>query len=629
MKPRTATAGPGALGRLLVLIMLLSIGPGVKAAPVAPDLVAAMARVLRDEGITGAVWSMVADDGQHVGATGVANADTGVALQPGHRVHIGSVAKTVLAAGVLGLVSEGRVSPDTPMSELLPELQFDNPWAEEHPVRVRHLLAHTAGLDNLRFWQVFSLAPTADSPLSSAFPGDHSLLQLRTRPGARFSYSNMGYTMLGMVIESVTGERYETYLDNHLLRPLAMNDSTFQFVSQIGPAADPRLAMGHFEDGVSHPAVPMYLRPASQSTTTAADMARFAQFLMGDGLMGDGLRGDGTLEGRPFIEPALLGQLARPHATEAAEAGLLSVGHGLGLAMRDRHGVVGQCHPGTTVGFRAMFCLFPEQRKAFFVAMNTDSEPADYDRFTALLIEALDLRATVPVMSQAPSVNLTDWEGIYVPAPNGISTLAWIDTVLNFVRVRADDGQLRIKPFQSGERVLLPMDDLLFRATDRNTLSHVLLQSSDGKRLVSDGLNTYEQASLVPMVLLWASLAAGLLGLVYVFMAGLVRAAAGSMRWWSAPLFFPLLSIIALALPVPFFLQQSFLQLGDVTTASVLLAVVSGLLPLAMVAGIVGALHRRESSVINRVDIAAMLAVLQWLAVLAAWNLLPIRLWAL
>src|SRR5690606_13076553 len=122
--------------------------------------------------------------------------------------------------------------------------------------------------------------------------------------------------------------------------PIGMHQSTFRFVSQEGPHADARLAMGHFEDAVTQTAVPLYLRPAGQFTTTASDMGIFARFLMGNG----------EIEGQPFIASHLLRAMGRPTTTEAAAAGLTDAGYGLGLNSRDRHGVVGNCHTGTTVG---------------------------------------------------------------------------------------------------------------------------------------------------------------------------------------------------------------------------------------------------------------------------------------
>lgn len=575
-----------------------------------------MQRALVEEGLTGAVWATVIANGTiAVDAAGVANARSGERMTADHRVYVGSVAKVVLATGVLRLITEGRLSLDSPVAALLPTLAFDNRWAASDPIRVRHLLSHTAGLDNLRLWQAFSTQPHADTPLGDAFAGDPSLLRLRSRPGSRYVYSNMSYALLGMAIESVTGERYERWLDANVLRPLSMRDSTFAFVSQTGARADPHLAMGHFEDDVTHAAVPTYLRPAGQFTTTATDMATFAQFLMGDG----------RIDGHTFIDPALMAALGEPAGTEAALAGL-SIGHGLALARRDRHGVVGWCHPGTTIGFRARLCVYPDQGKAFFVAINTDSETADYDRLDARLIRALDVQPVAPLSVGTAPANMADWEGIYVPAPNAMASFAWLDRVFNFVNVRWDGTRLHVKPFQSAERVLIPKGGLLFQATDRTTPSHVLLTAPGGARVLSDGLHSYERASLVTMVALWASLAAGLAGLIWIVVTGLGRLLIGRLKP-SGPMFVPLLAVIALLLPLPFFFRQSFLQLGDVTTASVLLAVVTGALPIAMIVGLVLLFRRRCKGAIHVLDATALLGVLQWTIVLAAWKLVPLRLW--
>jgi hypothetical protein len=89
----------------------------------------------------------------------------------------------------------------------------------------------------------------------------------------------------------------------------------------------------------------------------------------------------------------------------------------------------------------------------------------------------------------------------------------------------------------------------------------------------------------------------------------------------------PFIAVAALLLPVPLFLQQSFLQLGDATAASVSLAAVTAALPLAMLAGLIIRLRRGMPRGMAIVDVVAMIAVLQWTMVLAAWNLLPLRLW--
>jgi CubicO group peptidase (beta-lactamase class C family) len=148
------------------------------------------------------------------------------------KVQVGSVTKVLVALGVLRLVAADQLDLDSDVEQLLPELPWDNPWRATTPITVQHLLEHTAGLDNIRMWQFLNTQVTADTPLTKAFPDSHNgLLQIRTRPGTQYSYSNMGYAILGLVIERVIADRYEGYLAREILDPLGMHDSSFHFIT--------------------------------------------------------------------------------------------------------------------------------------------------------------------------------------------------------------------------------------------------------------------------------------------------------------------------------------------------------------------------------------------------------------
>lgn len=573
-------------------------------------------QALRTEQLPGAVWTLVTPEhGTTIGAAGVANRASGAPMKPNTRVHVGSVTKTVLAMGVLRLVTTGKLSLDTEVAAVLPALRFDNPWQATDPVRVRHLLAHSAGLENFRISQAFSLRAGPDTPLADALRP--SSLVVRSRPGERYVYSSTGYQLLGMIIEAVTKRRYERYLDDELLRPLGMNDSSFAFATQAGPHADTRLAMGHFENGVTQPAISQPLRAADQFTTTAADMGRFAAFLIGQG----------EVDGRSFIAPRLMAMLEGGHGTEAARAGL-PVGHGLALATRDRHGVVGACHPGTSVGFRGMLCIYREQRKAFFVAANADVETADYDHLNRILVKALDLSAPQPAPTGLPlPASLAEWDGLYVPAWHAVSSLAWLDTVFNVARVQWDGQRLRFAPLQAKTLALQPVGGGLLRAGGRVQPSHVLLVSGDGERILSDGLRNYRRVSPIGMLGLWASAACGAAGLAWVLCRGAWLLLRRRLRI-GHPLALPFAALLALGLPVPFFLTQSFLHLGDFTPASALLALGTCFLPLAATYGVVRLFVTGRAGMRHALsDAAALVALTQWLLVLLAWGMLPVLLW--
>jgi CubicO group peptidase (beta-lactamase class C family) len=243
--------GPGvavSIAALLLATGISTLPATIAAAEPTCDLDCALERMLVAEGLAGAVYSIVDGDATQVGAVGLFDATTRAELSPDSRVHVGSVAKTMIALGVLRLVSQGRVDLDAPVATLLPALRFDNDWDTRSPVRLRHLLDHTSGLDDARMWQMFSAKAEPSTPLVEAFTRDSSVLRIRTEPGTRMSYSNMSYTLAAMVIESATGERYEAWLDRELLAPLGMHDSSFEFVTQAGAHADARLAWGHNDD---------------------------------------------------------------------------------------------------------------------------------------------------------------------------------------------------------------------------------------------------------------------------------------------------------------------------------------------------------------------------------------------
>src|SRR5688572_10320955 len=170
--------------RTLISSLLFVFPLAAGASALASELRTDMQRLLQENELTGAVWSTVASDGSiAIDSAGVKAASTGEPLSADARVHVGSEAKTVLATGVLRLVSEGRLALDMPISTYLPQLEFDNPWAPSEPIRLRHLLDHTAGLDDARLWQIFSLKVQPDVPLAATFARYPTLLRVRSRPG--------------------------------------------------------------------------------------------------------------------------------------------------------------------------------------------------------------------------------------------------------------------------------------------------------------------------------------------------------------------------------------------------------------------------------------------------------------
>jgi CubicO group peptidase (beta-lactamase class C family) len=577
------------------------------------DLRNQLAKELKNQGVTGAVWSIVNDGEIFTDSWGIKNMDEQTKLNPDDLVNVGSVAKTVLSTGILLLVTQNKLSLETPVEEILPEIRFDNKW--DQPVTVKHLMDHTSGLENMRLWQMFSQNASPAAPLLYSFSKDPDVLNINTKPGTEFSYSNMGYTLLGLVIEKISGERYEDFLDKNLLVPLGMVNSTFHFVNQVGPEANTKLAMGHLDNKITHPALPIYLRPAGQFTTNAEDMGLFLQFLLNKGLN----------DGKQLVSKQLIESMGTVSGTDAAINGLYK-GYSLGLLQRDWHNNVGLFHLGSIVGYRAMIYLFPLQQKAFFISVNMDSETANYENLNKILIENLALTKDNPISIGKLPENIDEWKGTYIPSKSAFKSLKYFDIITGYQIVRTTDELVNLISFQQDKKILYPTDKLLFR-TQKSTIPSYTFYQKEGKFYFSDGLNTYQKINRIFLFVLWFSLFTGLAGIVFTLAKGLKALFSKGTSFIQTSIAIPFLAIVLLVLPIPFFFIQSFVSIGDKTVASVLAALVTFILPFCCLYGI-----WREFAVMKNkgkfgYDFVALISVMQLLLVLLFFGLIPIMLW--
>jgi CubicO group peptidase (beta-lactamase class C family) len=148
--------------------------------------------------------------------------------------HWASITKTFTAIALMQLVERGMVSLDDPVVKHVPAFaQAHNPYGDIADVTVGHLLGHTSGLregtwpwnaDGQRErpdWQV--LEPPGWEQLQAMFP----YTGLQYAPGTAYSYSNPGSTLMGKVVERVTGDDIEVYVDKNILKPLGMYRTYF------------------------------------------------------------------------------------------------------------------------------------------------------------------------------------------------------------------------------------------------------------------------------------------------------------------------------------------------------------------------------------------------------------------
>lgn len=599
--------------RIFFFCLLLCSGTGYTQSP-QQALRNQIEQLLKAQGLSGAVWSIVNDSGLIItDAVGYRHQPSQSQLLPHHKVHVGSVSKTVLSIGLLRMVTLGLLQLDDPIRNYLPDLPIVNPWEATHPVTIRHLLDHRSGLTDVKLWQVFSTSADKYTPLKTAYERSPGILRVQVQPGTIYSYSNLGYTLLGLIIEKITKQRYEAYLDKWVLHPLGMTQSTFEFISQ---QEDTALAYGHFEYGIPVTAMPMYLRPAGQFTTTAEDMGKFLRFLMSDGSINHSI----------FIRNDLLKSIGIQTATIAYQQGV-PYGDALGGYTRDRYGVVGVAKNGNTLGFSAMVYFFPSERKAFFIAHNTDSETADYDVFNQVLVRHLRLNHQ-PFLSKHVSMNaqLFQWQGYYVPVITKVFPFEPLDILFAHVKVDVNEEGAILSPLDGPKKRLMYQGQQLFSMEYRTAVSHTFYTDSDGNMFITDGIKTIRKVSVFQIVGLAISCILGLLGLLYLFVIGIVLLFKRKYQLQQNPYLWILTPLLLFGIAMFLMSIQPFMQLGNFSFSSVLLAISSVLLLLGNLFFTFFQLRSRKRLRFS-LPFWTSLFLLQWLLLLTFYGMIPAVLW--
>jgi CubicO group peptidase (beta-lactamase class C family) len=307
---------------------------------------------LQNRNIAGAVVSVV-KDGQVLFQKGYGYADveTKKAVLPDQTLfRPGSISKLFTATAVMQLVEQGKLDLDRDVNEYL---DFAIPKTCPESVTLRRLLTHTAGFEET----LKNLFVARESDLKAL--RTYLVNQMPARifpPGKVPSYSNYGFSLAGYIVERVSGEKFERYVDNHILRPLRMNNSTFD---QPLPTQLAAQMSKSYRDAAKKPRdfELVQAAPAGSLSTTAADMTRFMlAFLQ-----------NGNVDGVSILKPETVQQM------ETRQFELNPMICGLGLTFMEYWmspvRVIG--HGGDTVYFHSDMVLVPDGRVGYFISYNS------------------------------------------------------------------------------------------------------------------------------------------------------------------------------------------------------------------------------------------------------------------
>ncbi len=295
---------------------------------------------------------MLADGQIHEFASGVLHRGTGVEATTDALFQIGSITKTYTASLVMGL----GLDIDQRVVDVLPEFKVADPAATGE-ITIRQLLTHSSGIDG----DVIRDTGRGDDCVRGFVEACAGVRQNHP-PGATMSYCNSGFTILGRIVEVVTGKVWDTALRERLLDPLGLTST----VTLPEDVLRFRAAMGHVGDPGTQPrpatvwGLPRSCGPAGLICATAADLVRFARMHLDGGLAADGSR----------VLAADAVSAMRNREIEVPDPWSTGRWRGLGWGLFDWPGGSTFGHDGNTVGQSAFLRVVPEANVAIALLTN-------------------------------------------------------------------------------------------------------------------------------------------------------------------------------------------------------------------------------------------------------------------
>lgn len=361
-------------------------------APLRRYLTAFIQREMRRSEIVGLSIAVV--DGQETvwsRGFGYADRENGRRATADTVYRVGSISKLFTATAVMQLAERGRLDIDRPLQEILPEFSVRSRFPDAPPVTVRSLLTHHSGLpSNLLKGELieYPLPPGAVHRYR-ALPTALRETWLIHPPQRVWAYSNLGYALLGSVVERAGGRDFLQYVEEEILSPLGMSRSSF--VAKDGRRNQPARPYVR-----GRKVEPYGIRdlPAGSLLSSANDLARFMK----------AITGGGTAGGARILEAGTLRRMLAPQNENVA----LDVDFRIGLGWwlinpLDLPGIRMASHGGDIPPFHSLLVTLPDQELGVAVLTNSEEGAAAVFRIAAeAVLLALEIKQGI---RPAPAAN--------------------------------------------------------------------------------------------------------------------------------------------------------------------------------------------------------------------------------
>ena len=335
------------------------------------------------------------------GAFGHANQATELEAEPSTIYSICSISKLFTAIAIMQLRDQGLLSLESTIKELLPWFDMPLTFDDSERITVRSLMTHSSGLpreSNHPYWTY----PDFPFPTKEAIIEQLSNQESLYPSSKYFQYSNLGLSLLGMIVEEVTGTSYEDYVTQNIITPLGLSNTQPKLPED---RYGQQLAIGYSALKRDHSREQLNLfqgngiTAAAGFSSTVEDLGQFAQWQLN--LLQDG--------GEKVLKASTLKEMQRVHFLDPNWK--TSWGLGFVVSQYGSSKMVG--HGGSCPGYRSQLSILPNKNIAATVMFNSGG--VNTHKYTTGIIDLIQKVKAV----EADTLNLEDYTGFYNAQPWG------------------------------------------------------------------------------------------------------------------------------------------------------------------------------------------------------------------
>ena len=555
----------GVLLTIFLLNILNLFSQSTKTPNTIKDLEDTIQKVLIKNNIPGAGIAIISGDSiVLLRGFGKADVENKLDVNENTMFRLGSVSKIFVSLAILKLQEDGKLNLKDKISDLIPEINIENPWKDKHPIRIENLLEHTAGLSDWSWAELGSNDPKPKT-LKESLEYYPNARVAKYVPGTRIQYSNLGVSIAAYIVEKVSGMTYEDYVEKYFFKPLGMKNATFRNSEQYQ-----KTGAKCYDNEILLPYFNSLYRPSAALIASPKELANLLRFFIHKG----------EIDSIQLLSNSSINRMERNESLSINNSELFK-NQGLGNAPSYYKSFIYRGHGGSVPGSNADFQYLPECNLGYAIMINGDNGRL-LDELSYLIKEYqtkdlphknLDAKKKIYKSNQ-------DLSGYYIGVNYKFDLFKFMDKTKNLIKIWHIGDTLFVKRVKSQYPYrLYSNENNVFKTESGRTYLFQETDPVEGK-VIYGNIGMLKKISTlyayILIIIFWALFIVPLIIIIFAVISLLIYLF-GKKRnkkalWFSL---LPLISIGFLVIAAIFISMQTrfdlFLLLGNISWLSVLI----------------------------------------------------------